>query len=181
VERCLPRGPGAAPLQRLAGEIEMWLHAQPLNEARRQRGEPAVNALWLWGADGRRAPPPPATAQAPAAAFGSDAWLAGLWHLLGSGCRPLPQRLEQVLAHEGAERAVLAMEAGAELQRVKESSVAEAVARLDERFVSPALQALRRGELASVTLIVNDRRATLGRRARWRLWRRRRAGLGSFA
>ncbi len=76
---------------------------------------------------------------------------------------------------------MLVTEAGGELQRVDESSVAEAVARLDARFVSPALRALRRGELARVTLILNDMRATLRRGSHLRLWRRRRAGLGSFA
>lgn len=181
VAPCLPQGPAAAPLRRLTGEIEMWLHAQALNEARVQRGEPPVNALWLWGAAGRRPPPAPAAPEEPGPAFGTDAWLAGLWHLLGSACRPLPERLEDVLAQEGAQRAVLVTEAGGEVQRVNESSVAQAVARLDARFVSPALRALRRGELASVTLIVNDTRATLRRGSRLRLWRRPRAGLGSFA
>jgi hypothetical protein len=180
VAQCLPQGPAAVPLRRLAGEIEMWLHAQALNEARLRRGEPPVNALWLWGAAGRR-PPPPAAAQNVGSAFGSDAWLAGLWHLLGGACRPLPERLEDLLAQHGAQRAVLVMEAGGELQRVNEGSVAQAVARLDARLVSPALRALRRGELTSVTLILNDARATLRRGSHLRLWRRRRAGLGSFA
>jgi hypothetical protein len=44
----------------LLTEIQMLLHAHPVNEAREARGEPAVNSLWLWGA-GRL----PAEAQGP--------------------------------------------------------------------------------------------------------------------
>jgi hypothetical protein len=179
--QALPAGTGAAPLRRLMAEIEMWLHGQPLNEARQRRGEPTVNALWLWGAAGRRVQPAPRAARAGELAFGADPWLRGLWHLQGSPCRDLPQRLEEILAAADARRTVLVAEAGAQMQRAGAGSVAESVARLDERFVSPALEAVRRGELTSMTLVINDVRATVRRRSRLRFWRRRRAGLGGFA
>src|SRR5204863_146838 len=60
-------------------------------------------------------------------------------------------------------------------------ALARSVARLDARFVSPALEALRRGEVASVTLIANDTRITLRRGSHLRFWRRPRAGLRGFA
>jgi hypothetical protein len=34
----------------LLNEIQMLLHAHPVNEAREARGEPVVNSLWPWGA-----------------------------------------------------------------------------------------------------------------------------------
>jgi len=40
-----PGGAGDA----LATEIQMLLHAHPVNEAREVRGEPTINGLWLWG------------------------------------------------------------------------------------------------------------------------------------
>lgn len=40
----------AAELRGLANEIQMLLHADPVNEARAAAGQPTVNALWLWGA-----------------------------------------------------------------------------------------------------------------------------------
>ena len=44
-------GAGAeeARLHALANEIQMLLHDHPVNEAREQRGEPPINAVWLWG------------------------------------------------------------------------------------------------------------------------------------
>jgi hypothetical protein len=181
VAEALPAGAAAAPLRRLIAEIEMWLHGQPLNEARERRGEPAVNALWLWGAEGRRVRLEVRAAREVELAFGSDPWLHGLWHLQGSRCRSVPERLDDVLAAADARRAVLVAEAGQEMRRADAGSVADGLVRLDERFVSPALEAVRRGELLSMTLVVNDSRATVRRSSRLRLWRRRRAGIGGFA
>jgi hypothetical protein len=49
LEASLPRGTEAKALKRLGAELEMWLHAHPLNETRRRRGELPVSTLWLWG------------------------------------------------------------------------------------------------------------------------------------
>jgi hypothetical protein len=180
VAQALPRGPAAGPLRRLIAEIEMWLHALPMNEARRRRSEPTITALWPWGATGRIVRAARRAGEEGPLAFGRDAWLDGLWHLQGSACRALPQHLQEVLATAGAERCVLVMEAGGELQRADQGTLADAVARLDARFVSPALQALRRGELGAVTLVLNDTQARVQRHSLLKLWRRAPAGLGSF-
>jgi hypothetical protein len=172
IAEALPRGAAAAPLRRLVAEIEMWLHGQALNEARVRRGEPPVTTLWPWGAEGRAVQPERREARARLRAFGADPYLSGLWHLQADVCRALPERLEDILADEHACGMVLVLEVGQELQ---------SLARLDARFVSPALKALRRGEVSSVTLIANDTRVTLRRRSHLRLWRRPRAGLRSFA
>jgi len=180
--QALPQGGAAAPLRRLVTEIEMWLHAQPLNEARQQRREPPVTTLWPWGADGRPLPAAPAAAPRPLPlACGRDAWLTGLWHLGGGACRSLPEHLEELLGEGQGERAVLVAAVAAELQRSVQASPADALARLDERLIAPALAALRRGRLVRATLVLNDVRMTLGRTSRFKLWRRARAGLASFA
>ena len=43
------QGAGAAPLLMLSAELEMWLHAHPLNAARARRREAPLTTLWLWG------------------------------------------------------------------------------------------------------------------------------------
>ena len=49
VRRVLPTGEDAARWHQLFNEIQMLLHAHPLNEAREARGEPAINSVWFWG------------------------------------------------------------------------------------------------------------------------------------
>ncbi len=179
LEELVPAVPAAAPLRRLLTEIEMWLHAQPLNEARRMRDEVPVTGLWPWGAIGRIVRLGRRAAPALPLAFGWDAWLAGLWRLQGSVCRAPPQCFEEVLA-AGAPESVLLLRVGGELRRDQET-VADALSRLDARFISPALEALRRGELDALTVILNDARVQVHRRSLRRLWRRGPSGLGGFA
>ena len=199
VARSLPQGPTAGELRRLVAEIEMWLHTQPLNEVRQRRGELPVTTLWPWGAQGEgarlvagatdtagaaapgAATPGAAAAQELPEAYGRDAWLQGLWRLLGGTCRAVPAQLEELLAATSARRAVLVTEVGEELQRGGGGTVIEALARLDARFVSPAWRALARGALTSFTLIVNDVGVRADRASRFKIWRRRRAGLRAFA
>ena len=49
VRRVLPTGEDAARWHQLFNEIQMLLHAHPLNEAREARGEPIINSVWFWG------------------------------------------------------------------------------------------------------------------------------------
>jgi hypothetical protein len=37
------------PLTRWLNEVQMFLHAHPVNEQRQNTGQPAINSLWLWG------------------------------------------------------------------------------------------------------------------------------------
>lgn len=176
----LPVGPAATALRRLMAEIEMWLYGQPLNTTRTGRGHMPITTLWPWGAEGRIVRPGPGAPRTAARAFGRDPWLEGLWHLRGSVARALPPDLAGVLAGGDADRVIVVAEGSEGLQQGGEGTVAAAVATLDERFVSPALRALRHGELRQVTLILNDVGFVVTRGSRLRLWRRHRRGLGGF-
>jgi hypothetical protein len=184
----VPHGLAAAPLLRLTAEIEMWLYGEPLNEARRRRGAPAISGLWLWGAAGNGASAAPVTAaaarrSAPGSvlACGEDAWLAGLLRLDGRRLTPTPEPAETLFSTAGAERAVAVVELAGVARAAEPWSLEAAAAALDERLVRPALAALRAGALARLTLIANDTRVSLGRFSALKRWRVRRAGLEAFA
>jgi hypothetical protein len=49
VRRFLPAGDDASRWHQVFNEIQMLLHAHPLNEAREARGEPIINSVWFWG------------------------------------------------------------------------------------------------------------------------------------
>lgn len=174
----LPQGPQAAQLRRLGAEIEMWLHTESVNSARARRGAAPVTSLWLWGSEGVPGATPPladgvvATAVRAPRAFGSDAWLDGLWWIQGSACEGLPPRLPV----EAGERDLTVWVV--ELRH--EASLAQALTQLDAHFISPALEALRRGTADTVTLLANDTCVRLGQRSGRKLWRRARPGVGCF-
>jgi hypothetical protein len=174
----LPHGPGSAALRRLGAEIEMWLHALPLNAERTRHGELPVTALWLWGNEGGVAGALP-TAAAGLSVFGSDPWLDGFSRLAGGAAVPLP--VSAPGDQEGAGLEVWAVSLGAALSDVGgTASGTEALGWCDEHYVSPALSALRRGRVRSVTLMANDRRLTLGRWSSLKRWRRGGSGAGGL-
>jgi hypothetical protein len=171
VAAALPVGAGAPALRRLGAEIEMWLHGHPLNERRARRGAPPVATLWIWGG-GRPAVAAAALArETVAAAFGSDAYIRGLWRLVGGESRPMPVDWAAMLGEPRAARALGVVEVADLLHANASWRLADAVAEIDRRLISPSIAALRRGELERLTLLANDRRLSLRASNRWRLWR----------
>jgi hypothetical protein len=178
----VPQGASAAPLLRLMGELEMWLHGAALNRARAARGERQVTALWLWGAAGGALPPaPPRRAASATDVFGSDAFVAGLLRLDGRALRALPQRPATPFAEARTARAAWVVELAAEAPTEGPWVLSTAAAGLERRLIGPAVDALRNGSLRRLTLIANDTRIAVGRRSGMKRWRRARDGLAAFA
>jgi hypothetical protein len=179
VAESLPTGEGARALRRLSAEIEMWLHGHPINDQLARRGALTVATLWLWGGGNLSAPRSVATPKGITdAAFGSDAYVHGLWRLAGGETRPMPVDWAAVIGEPRAERALAVVEVAELLQANASWSLADAVAEIDRRMISPSIAALRRGGLDRLTLLANDRCLSLRAADRWRVWRRMRAHKG---
>ena len=181
----LPMGGGARALRQLSAEIEMWLHAHPVNDERSRRGDLTVATLWLWGGGaGAAFRPAAAPRETMDAGYGSDAYLRGLWRLAGGEARPMPVDWMALIGEARAQRALAVAEVAELLHANGSWSLADAVADIDRRLISPALAALRSGKLDRLVLLANDRRLTLRPGDRWRLWRRMRtapSGLEALA
>ena len=169
----LPTGRDAPVLRRLGAELEMWLHAHPINQQRAARGEPPLSTLWLWGGG---VPEDLPVARAPSRSsdigLGSDPYLTGLWHLAGSERLPLPERFPNFSSHPNADRMVLVLEATPLLQANPNWTLFEVLADLDRRFIAPALAALRAGDVSSVVLVANDVELRIERYDHLKFWRR---------
>ena len=139
----------AAPL---LTEIQMVLHAHPVNEAREARGEPAVNSLWLWGAG--RAPRARAPWQSVAA---DDPAVLGAARLANARQRALPRSAHEWLERlpeEGRHLAVLdALRAPLALAP---DTLESEMATLEREWFAPLLAALRGGRIGMLTLHVPD-------------------------
>ncbi len=170
----LPSGGDAGAWTALLTEMEMVLHACPINEARERTGRPPINSVWLWG--GGRAPH---RLTARWRQVRSNEPLArGLGALAGSVTGALPDDVA-ALTEPGAHLVVLEPLPPA---CAGEARCADAVAELNARWAAPLGDALRRRAIAAVVLIDPERGALrvdarrLGR-TWWPLpaWRRRRA------
>ncbi|HJS88379.1 MAG TPA: hypothetical protein VJ738_00255 [Steroidobacteraceae bacterium] len=180
VTEALAVGEGAPALRRLSAEIEMWLHGHAVNAQREQRGAPAISALWLWGGGAPAIAPGAASRELMEAAFGADAYVSGLWRLAGGEIRPMPVDFRTVIGEPRAQRALGVVEIGELMQAEPSWRLADAVTEIDRRLISPALEALRHGELERLALGANDRCLSLRAIDRWRLWRRKRTALAGL-
>jgi hypothetical protein len=167
----LPRGPEAATLRRLGVEIEMWLHEHRINRDRQARGELPVSGLWLWGATSPAAPESPAQRQAvrqpqPARLFGEDAYVEALWRLRGSPIAPLPDGFERVAGSAQGPSVVVYPTLGS-------AGPLQAFEQLEQRWLAPALEALRAGQLSSLSLLAGSCAYRLRRWHLARFWRPR--------
>ena len=176
----LPAGEGAVALRRLGAEIEMWLHAHPLNEQRVRRGAPPVSTLWAWGGGSPMAMPGAVEQECGAAAFGSDAYIRGLWRFAGGEARPQPVDWAALIGEARAPRALCVVEVGELLQAHSSWQLADALAAIDRQLLTPSLAALRRRELDRLVLLANDRCLSLRAAHLWRLWRHVRTAPGGI-
>jgi hypothetical protein len=171
----LPRGPEAATLRRLGVEIEMWLHENRINRERQSRGELPVSGLWLWGATTQSAPdsgarrpiaPPSRSGPLPqhARLFGEDAYMESLWRLRGSPIAPLPDGFERIGGPAEGSSVVLYPTLGA-------AGPLRTFEQLEQRWLAPALQALRARRLSSLSLLAGSFAYRLTRWYLARFWR----------
>jgi hypothetical protein len=138
----------------LLNEVQMLLHAHPVNEAREARGEPAVNSLWLWGVGS--APRVPASKWQSVTA--ADPVAAGLARLSGTRHRPLPPDANAWLqgAQQEGRHLVVLDALRAPLALGQSAEYGESIEALEHRWFAPLLAALRAGRLGMITVHVPD-------------------------
>lgn len=126
----------------LLNEVQMLLHAHPLNEAREARGELAINSVRLWGAG--RAPRSAQCGRQSVAA--ADPAVRGAARLAGARHRPLPGSAQEWidrLPEDGRHLALL---------DARQAPLAD----LERDWFAPLLAALRDGRAGMVTLHALD-------------------------
>lgn len=137
----------------LLNEIQMLLHAHPVNQAREARGEPMVNSLWLWGA-GSAPKVAPARWQSVTA---EDPVALGLARRAGARSRRLPPSAPAWLEGGGEGQHLVLLDAlRAPLALGERARYRECIEALEESWFAPLLDALRAGRVGMVTLHVPD-------------------------
>jgi len=157
----MPSGRDGARVRSLVNEIQMLLHEHPVNAARSERRQPAINSVWLWGIGslGKVFPAslPPL--------YTDDAWLAGLWRLHGAAARSLD---EFAAAGEVGKDTLVACAS------VPGGDPGTALAFAEATCFVPARARLVQGASVMVSVLLGDQTVAVGSRARYRFWRRRR-------
>jgi hypothetical protein len=161
----------------LLNEVQMVLHAHPLNEAREARGEPTVNSVWLWG--GGRVPAVSSSRWHSVSA--DDPIVLGLGRAAATRHRALPASASAWLerAPEDGRHLVVLDALRVPLALSETGEYENALGKLERDWFAPLLAALREGEIGMVTVHVPDAAECLAyetiRGDLRRFWRRPRA------
>lgn len=185
IEGAAPSGVGAAGLQRLAAEMEMWLHEHPVNGARARLRQRSISTLWLWGGGAPLTQGATQSTQGEVkqALLGDDPYLDGLL-ALGVAKRitvsPVTADLSCVF-DVNADRAAVVVEAYRLPESSSISTPLQAIEEIDRRWVAPAVDALGQGRLERLHIVANDRYVTMRSKDRLKIWRRPREALTALS
>ena len=170
INRFLPQGKEMADWHRILTEVQMLFHTHPVNAAREQCDEPAINSLWFWG--GGRLPD----------TLHSRATRVLTHHPLGTGLAlqaaiprmdvPDGARVLLPMASDGVTLVVLDGLAGATQYGDIERWM-DRLRDLEKSWFGPLLESLRQGALSSLEIDPCSGTAFLTSRRQQRLfWKR---------
>lgn len=169
----LPAGDVGRPWRRMLNEVQMALHAHPVNQLRQAAGRPTVNSLALWGAS-------PALAAATTRfthVYSNDPVQRGLGVHAGMAADTLPPAYATLAFATNADHAVVHWPTLLAPTRQQDALAwRTALEHLETDWLAPALAALKRGELSGLELAgfgeANCTEFELTRSAWWQFWRR---------
>jgi len=176
INRSLPKGRDASAWRTLLTEIQLLLHACPVNERRQRQGLQPINSLWFWG--GGRVPEP--TASRWSSVCSAEPLGSGLARIAGLVAQPLPQGLDQWFARAGAGRHLVILEDGQDGSSGGGAAQDETLNALEARWFAPAIRALHGGQLDELTLYVNRQAGYCLTGSGLRRWWRRARPLSEF-
>jgi hypothetical protein len=167
IEPLLPQGRDAMRFRALSNELQMLLHAHPVNQVREARGELAVNSLWLWG--GGRLPACPGF---PSPIYARNAEAQALAALCAARAHALPAQPDaQLLKTDG----VVLLDALTRSGQVGDAyGWREALGGLERNWFAPLRSRLRRIGPQGLRLLdpVSGTALHLNAGDAWRFWRR---------
>lgn len=167
IDPLLPRGDDAMRFRAELNELQMLLHAHPVNQAREARGELPVNSLWLWGG-GRL----PVTCATPVPLYAENAEAQALGAFCNARLQALPAQLDaRLLGTDG----VILLNALTLAGQVGDAyGWREALRELEQDWFVPLRRMLRTIGPQGLQLMdpVSGKALHLHPRDAWKVWRR---------
>ncbi len=149
-----PDGPESRRWRALLNEVQIVLHNHPWNTQRAERGLVSINALWVWGGGVL----PDRVTAAVAQVRSEDDLLQALMRVAGGEAQTLPADFASV---------PVVVDTLVDLRHGRD------FAALQRDWLLPAVEAVRSGALATLTIDAADGSGLrLAKSQRWRFWRK---------
>ncbi len=172
VAEIMPYGKQQAFWRRLINELQMVLHASPVNQQRLTDGLPAINSVWPWGGGALTTPVWHSPYQI---LFAGSAVMRGIAACTAAQVLPVADDGEELLAAMPAEARALAMLPGDFSLSTHGDPMhwLGIMDSLERAWFEPLLSALKSGNLRGLTLLFADGREFSLTPAQLRRWWRR--------
>lgn len=152
----------------LQTEIQMWLHAHPMNKVRQKNGQAPINGIWLW-----YAPPSEPLSQPPVLLGSNSVWARA--STLPVHDAPYSFAVWQQICQEKNlpldETALFLDDAVVSAQTGDEYAYAQTVQHWETHFFAPIWSALKSGKLPEMRLICEQGILHIKQRAHWAFWK----------
>ena len=161
-------------LHKLLTEIQMLLHAHPINQEREAAGQMPINSLWLWGAGAL----PPRRECDFDGVWSNSALALGLARAAGVPTHAQPSDAATLFEHAAPDthHCVVLEDLLAPVQYEKRDAYRSALTGLEERWFAPLQAALRSGRIERLRIQASTAYALLTwdstRREQWAFWKR---------
>jgi hypothetical protein len=170
----LPKGAQGQRWNQIINEAQMLLHAHPVNQMREERGQVAINSIWMWGGGAAQVLTPASWD----GIWADDALARGLAIASQTRVHDLPPQATPFLVEAKKGESHLVVLDG--LRRAAwygdDAAWREGLTRIDTHWIKPLLQALRGGRISELTLHAISEQGglmvTSNRAWRWQFWRR---------
>ena len=169
IDSMMPEGEQKACWHQLMNELQMLLHSAPFNEARTKRGEPMINALWIWGTG-----LPQRTMEPQYSGVYCNDPLAGeLSRSVGIPAHPVPPKFDSSLTRNPGQHLLVLNDLLPHSQYDDYPGWHVIMERLCTDWLSPLLDAVRKKRLSRLSLyLCNGTCYVLEPGYQWRFWRR---------
>lgn len=173
VRTFLPQGKDALRWHRILTEIQMLLHAHPVNEVRESRGKLSVNSVWLWGGGTLPASNPAIYT----AAYSDEDTICALAHHAGCTVKPAAEHIAlraEVTGNHFFSTQLLTRT----LRNGDVQAWSDAVTMLDRNWFQPLISTLKSRQLECLHIIspnsAESHQFLLSPWDLWKLWRKNR-------
>lgn len=165
----LPDGEDSAQWRRLMTELQMLLHAHPVNEQRERQGKLPINSLWFWGgaalysslgdavgrfgqAIGSEAVSVSGAAPAPQTVYADDEFTRAACADLHLSCKAL-EEFDPLLCEESL---VVDTRIASAIFARNESEMHRVIGQIDQQWLEPLNKRINNGEIQQLTVFNED-------------------------
>ncbi|PLA73649.1 hypothetical protein CYQ88_10015 [Hydrogenovibrio sp. SC-1] len=151
VKDLYPQGSAAPYWHQLINETQMLFYTHPVNEARRQNGQPEINSIWFWG-EGQLLPSQTVPRQ-DTSLWSDHLYLKGLANIAQSSVQPAVHNCEawsEQKLENASNSHLIHYDVSAELAALQ--SLTELLTQLEQKWFAPLLQQVQQQRIHSLLL-----------------------------